>query len=95
MGSGQELHVQVICNEDSAEVSQQLELRRKTLGSAAGWTKDTLRVSHALLGDGARHNFNIWNSEKEKKNTNNIAKRDYTSEPVWFIGIYLYFYILL
>lgn len=41
MGSGQELHVPVICNKGSAEVSQQrlawlqqLDLRRKTLGSS-------------------------------------------------------------
>lgn len=42
MGSGQELHVPVICNKGSAEVSQQqlawlqqLDLRRKTRGSSA------------------------------------------------------------
>lgn len=41
MDSGQELHVPVICNKGSAEVSQQrlawlqqLDLRRKTLGSS-------------------------------------------------------------
>lgn len=63
MGSAQELHVQVICNKDSVEVSQQrlarlqqLDLWRKTPSAhLQDDRKDTQRFS-ALWGDAKRNN---------------------------------------